>query len=81
MSVESTIVPRKLDWMLIERSEDIRTIMNDNGTFIAFPPVGSQTSQIVVYGDNRVNVNRTLRMIMQLVRGYSLIPSSIVLIV
>ena len=63
-------MPRKLDWMLIERSEDIRTLMNDNGTFIAFPPVGSQTSQIVVHGDSRVNVNRTLRMIMQLVSPF-----------
>ncbi|KZW02016.1 hypothetical protein EXIGLDRAFT_637795 [Exidia glandulosa HHB12029] len=66
ISADATMIPRKLDWMLTERAEDLRTFMIDNGTFISFPPVGSQTSQITVYGDHRVNINRTLRQIMQL---------------
>lgn len=70
ISAEATMIPRKVDWMLIEKSEELRTIMADNGTFIHFPPVGSQTSQITVYGDNRVHINRTLRQVMNLSAGF-----------
>lgn len=41
--------------------------MSDNATFIQFPPIGSSTSLITVFGDHRVNVQRTIRGIMQLV--------------
>jgi hypothetical protein len=52
--------------MLTQRADDLRAIMIDNGTFINFPPVGSQASLISVYGDHRVNIQRTIRSIMQL---------------
>jgi hypothetical protein len=42
--------------------------MNDNSTFIGFPAIGSQASLVSIYGDHRVNIERTIRMIMQLVR-------------
>jgi hypothetical protein len=54
--------------MVTDRSDDLKSIMSDNATFIQFPPVGSSTSLITVYGDSRVNVQRTVRSIMQLVR-------------
>lgn len=57
-----------MDWMVTERAEDLKTLMHDNATFIQFPPIGSSTSLITVIGDNRVNVQRTIRSIMQLVR-------------
>ena len=41
--------------------------MNDNGTFINLPPIGSQASLISVYGDHRVNIERSIRSVMQLV--------------
>ena len=44
--------------------------MNDNGTFINFPAIGSQASLISVYGDHRVNIERTIRAIMQFVRPF-----------
>jgi hypothetical protein len=50
--------------------------MNDNGTFINFPVIGSQASLISVYGDHRVNIERTIRSIMQLVRASPLYLSS-----
>lgn len=53
--------------MVTDRAEDLRTIMSDNATFIQFPPLGSSTSLITVYGDHRVNIQRTIRSIMQLV--------------
>lgn len=55
--------------MLIDRADDLKTIMTDNATFIQFPPIGSSTSLITVYGENKVNIQRTIRSVMQLVRG------------
>ncbi|KIY45344.1 hypothetical protein FISHEDRAFT_49267 [Fistulina hepatica ATCC 64428] len=66
ISRDTAILPRKLDWMVTDRSDDLKTIMSDNATFIQFPPIGSSTSLITVYGDHRVNVLRTIRCIMQL---------------
>lgn len=34
ISRDTAILPRKLDWMLTDRLEDIKQTMNDNGTFI-----------------------------------------------
>lgn len=59
--------------MLTDRLEDIKQVMNDNGTFINFPGIGSQASLISVYGDHRVNIERSIRAIMQLVRWTCLI--------
>ena len=42
-------------------------MMNDNGTYIQVPNVGSQISMITVFGDHRVNIERTIRSIMALV--------------
>lgn len=60
------MLPRKLDWLLADRLEDVKQVMHDNGTFINFPMIGSQASLISVYGDHRVNIERTIRSIMQL---------------
>jgi hypothetical protein len=75
ISRDTAILPRKLDWMVTDRSDDLKTIMNDNATFIQFPPIGSSTSMITVYGDNRVNIQRTIRSIMQLVRPKRILTS------
>ncbi|KAH9996569.1 hypothetical protein BJV77DRAFT_1059385 [Russula vinacea] len=66
ISRDTAILPRKLDWMVTDRSEDLKTIMSDNATFIQFPPIGSSTSLITVFGDHRVNIQRTIRSVMQL---------------
>ncbi|KAI0296599.1 hypothetical protein BC826DRAFT_1091014 [Russula brevipes] len=66
ISRDTAILPRKLDWMVTDRAEDLKTIMSDNATFIQFPPIGSSTSLITVFGDHRVNIQRTIRSIMQL---------------
>lgn len=67
ISRDTAILPRKLDWLLTERLEDIKAIMNDNGTYIQVPSVGSQASLITVFGDHRVNIERTIRSVMALV--------------
>lgn len=53
--------------MVTDRSEDLKALMHDNATFIQFPPIGSSTSLITVFGEQRVNVQRTIRSVMQLV--------------
>ncbi|PFH50739.1 hypothetical protein AMATHDRAFT_60568 [Amanita thiersii Skay4041] len=70
ISRDTAILPRKLDWMVTDRGDDLKQIMSDNSTFIQFPPLGSSTSLITVYGDNRVNIQRTIRSIMQLACQY-----------
>lgn len=52
--------------MLLERSEDIKQIMTDNGTFIQFPLVGSQTATVQIFGDQRPAIQRTVRSLMAL---------------
>ncbi|EAL23071.1 hypothetical protein CNBA5960 [Cryptococcus deneoformans B-3501A] len=66
ISRDTAILPRKLDWLLTEKIEDVKTIMNDNGTYIQVPSVGSQASLITVFGDHRVNIERTIRSVMAL---------------
>ncbi|XAO22317.1 hypothetical protein I312_101086 [Cryptococcus bacillisporus CA1280] len=66
ISRDTAILPRKLDWLLTQKIEDVKTIMNDNGTYIQVPSVGSQASLITVFGDHRVNIERTIRGIMAL---------------
>lgn len=53
--------------MVTDRADDLKSIMSDNATFIQFPALGSSTSLITVIGDQRVNIQRTIRSIMQLV--------------
>ena len=64
---DAALQPRKLDWLVSDRADDLIAIMNDNATFIRFPALGSSTSIVTVYGDHTVNVSRTIRSIMQLV--------------
>ncbi|KAF9901485.1 hypothetical protein BX616_002237, partial [Lobosporangium transversale] len=60
------IVSRKLDWMLVNHRDKLRSIMLDNASFIAFPPLGASHPVLFVYGESRVNVERTIRTVMQL---------------
>ena len=70
------MLPRKIDWLLSDRREDVKQIMYDNGTFINFPIIGSQASLLSVYGDHRVNIERTIRTIMLLVGLYAISDDS-----
>ncbi|EGO02484.1 hypothetical protein SERLA73DRAFT_158482 [Serpula lacrymans var. lacrymans S7.3] len=70
VSRDSAILPRKLDWMILEHAEDLKSIMSDNASHVELPPIGSSNSLITVYGDQRVNVQRTIRSIMHLACQY-----------
>lgn len=67
---DAALQPRKLDWLVSDRADDLIAIMNDNATFVRFPALGSSTSIVTVYGDHTVNVSRTIRSIMQLACAY-----------
>jgi len=58
--------------MLISKRDALKKIMQDNATFIEFPPIGSSDDTIFVYGDERVFVERTIRSIMLLVSFFIL---------
>ncbi|KAK3828804.1 MAG: hypothetical protein J3Q66DRAFT_275679 [Benniella sp.] len=60
------VASRKLDWMLLNHRDKLRSIMIDNACYIAFPPLGASHPVICVYGDSKVNVERTIRTVMQL---------------
>ncbi|KAI8989337.1 hypothetical protein BDB01DRAFT_781420 [Pilobolus umbonatus] len=66
---EAILHPRKLDWLLLHRREDLKKIMRDNGAFIAFPKMGSNNDRVTVHAENRVNVERTLRSLHTLACG------------
>ncbi|TYJ54383.1 hypothetical protein B9479_004971 [Cryptococcus floricola] len=67
ISRDAAILPRKLDWLLTgKKIDEVRNIMNDNGTYVQVPCVGGQTSMISVFGDHRANIERTIRSIMAL---------------
>ncbi|CEH14290.1 Vigilin [Ceraceosorus bombacis] len=66
ISRDTAVLPRKVDWMLMERLEELKSAMLDNGTFINFPMLGGQASVISVFGDNRVSIERTIRSVMSL---------------
>jgi len=66
MSRDCAVLPRKLDWMLIFRMDDLKATMRDQGTFISFPPLGSSASLITVFGDSRLTIERTIKAVMAL---------------
>ena len=43
-----TLMPRKVDWLLLERLEALREVMLDNSTFLELPLIGSQRGQVTV---------------------------------
>ncbi|KAI8996183.1 hypothetical protein BC832DRAFT_535406, partial [Gaertneriomyces semiglobifer] len=61
------ILPRKLDWMLMNCKQTLRKIMRDNATYIGIPPLGTNTNHLVIVGDDRVYLERSCRAIMHMV--------------
>ncbi|KAJ3370452.1 hypothetical protein GGF31_004039 [Allomyces arbusculus] len=74
------LTARKLDWMITHRKDLVLRFMYDNGTFIAFPPLGSGQELVTVYGDNSIYISRTVRSLARLacdfyVAYFKVIPS------
>lgn len=58
---DSILHPRKADWLLMHRRDDLLAIMEDNASFILFSTPGSASNMITVFAESRVNAERTLR--------------------
>ncbi|KAI8333588.1 hypothetical protein BC941DRAFT_433867 [Chlamydoabsidia padenii] len=60
---ESSFDPHKADWILLHQQDKLKKLLRDNGTFIHFSQIGSGSAVIKVYGENRINTERTLRLL------------------
>ncbi|WFD43168.1 hypothetical protein MPSI1_001821 [Malassezia psittaci] len=65
-----SLMPRKIDWLLQERLDAVRSLMLDNSTYLELPTIGSQQNSLTVCGTSRVDVERSIRTLMQLVSPY-----------
>ncbi|KAM7196389.1 KH domain containing protein [Naviculisporaceae sp. PSN 640] len=61
------ISPAKIDNILLTRMDKIKKIMEVNGTFILFPPLGSRQNTVRIQATENLHVERTVRELMTLV--------------
>ena len=57
----------KIDSILLDRLDKVRKVMEINGTYVMFPPLGAQGRRVQVQGTEILHVERTVREIMALV--------------
>ncbi|KAJ3016953.1 hypothetical protein HKX48_003779 [Thoreauomyces humboldtii] len=63
-------LPRKLDWLLLNRKPQLQAIMSDNATHITIPALGSTQNTVQIAGDDRVYLDRTCRALMHMICGF-----------
>ncbi|KAG8846356.1 hypothetical protein FRB96_002026 [Tulasnella sp. 330] len=68
ISRETAIQPRKLDWLLTDRLDDLKQIMSDTATYLDVPSLGSGI--INVFGDSRQNIQKAIKAVMLLTTQY-----------
>jgi len=61
------IPPEKIDSILLSRMDKVRKIIETNGTFIQFPPLGSRQSTVRIQATENLHAERTARELMALV--------------
>ena len=57
----------KIDWIITEKLERLREIMDEDATFINLPPLGSENTLITVTGLTLPLVERSIRRMNKLV--------------
>ena len=65
---EVVVSSPKLNNILLDSLDKVRTVMEADGTYVRFPQLGSQRSVIGVQGTDCMKVEHTVRQIMNLVR-------------
>ncbi len=60
------ITTSKVDYILLERLDKIRKIIEANGSYVLFPPLGNHSGILRVQATDILNVERTVREIMGL---------------
>ncbi|KAI0597927.1 KH domain-containing protein [Biscogniauxia sp. FL1348] len=63
---DAVVSAPKLDSILLNRMDKVRKIMENNGTYIMFPPLASQRNMIRVQGVEGLQIERTMKEIMSL---------------
>ena len=64
---EVVVSANKIDAILLDRLDKVRKVMELNGSYVLFPPLGCQRGVIRVQGNEILHVERTVREIMALV--------------
>ncbi|KAI5785037.1 hypothetical protein DFH27DRAFT_268154 [Peziza echinospora] len=62
----ATIAMLKADYIILERLDDVKKIMEANGTFVQFPALGTTQGVIRVQGSEAIYVEKTIKQIMQI---------------
>ena len=57
----------KIDWIITEKLEKLREIMEEDATFIHLPPLGSENTVITVSGTTLPLIERSIRRMNKLV--------------
>jgi len=65
---DAVISAAKIDSILLSRMDKVRKIMEVNGTYIMFPHLAAQRNMIRVQGIEGLQIERTMKEIMSLVR-------------
>ncbi|CAO3632359.1 unnamed protein product [Mucor fragilis] len=60
---DSNMDPKKLDWILLNKRNELRKIMRDNGSYFKFPMLGSGSNSVSIYAENRIYVERSIRLL------------------
>ncbi|KAF2279214.1 uncharacterized protein EI97DRAFT_412044 [Westerdykella ornata] len=60
------VTEMKLDAIILERLDKVRKIIENNGSYILFPPLGLQRGVVRVQGTDVLHVERTIRELMAL---------------
>jgi hypothetical protein len=81
MTKNVTFLPKKLDWFLLSKKEELLKIMIQNGTYIHLPTFGNNTNLVTIFGCDEVYIERTIRCLMLLacefyVSVVQLVPNS-----
>lgn len=57
----------KIDWIITEKLEKLREIMEEDATFISLPPLGTESTVITVTGSTLPLIERSIRRMNKLV--------------
>lgn len=68
MSKDVVLHGSKIDWIITEKLEKLREIMDEDATFINLPPLGSDNTVITVSGVTLPLIERSIRRMNKLVR-------------
>lgn len=59
--------PEKVDTILLTRLDKVRKIVEANGSYIQFPPLGSRSTPVRIQATENLHIERTVRELMSLV--------------